>query len=114
MRATHASSDIVLFGASFGPASTYTNSMGFRTPSFKHASLNSLRDRSARKSSIYEAAELLPCFPFQIAVVNRTVFVFFHMQHKQMGSTYAFPQLGSHDLEVSLYLEMHQILGLLF
>ena len=25
------------------------------------------------------------------------------MQHKQMGSTYAFPQLESHDLEVLLY-----------
>ena len=40
------------------------------------------------------------CWP---VVADRTVFVFFHMQHKQMGSTYALPHLGSHDPEVLLY-----------
>ena len=125
--AIHAFTVIVLFGASSGPPSTDTNSMGFRTTSFKHApstdtnsmgfrttsfkhvSLNSSRDRSARKSSICETVELLSCFPFRIAsyvclpvVVNRTFF-FFHMQHKHMGSTYAFPQLESHYPEVLLY-----------
>ena len=44
---THASNVIVLFGASSGPPSTGTNSMGFRTPSFKHTSLNLSRNRSA-------------------------------------------------------------------
>ena len=107
--AIHAFTVIVLFGASSGPPSTDTNSMGFRTTSFKHVSLNSSRDRSARKSSICETVELLSCFPFRIAsyvclpvVVNRTFF-FFHMQQKHMGSTYAFPQLESHYPEVLLY-----------
>ena len=43
---------------------------------------------------------ILPC---RLAVANRTVFIFFHMLNKQMGSTYAFPQLESHDPEVLLY-----------
>ena len=39
----------------------------------------------------------------QPVVANRTAFVFFHMQNKQMGSTYPFLDLESHDLQVSLY-----------
>ena len=66
--ATHASNVIMLFGASSGPPSSDTNSKGLRIPSFKYASLNSYRDTSDRKSSLCEAAELLSCFPLQIAL----------------------------------------------
>ena len=66
--ATHASYVIVFFGALSIPPSTDTNGKGIRTPSFKHASLDSIRDASARKSSVCEAAELFSCFLLQIAM----------------------------------------------
>ena len=58
----------IVFGTSSGPPSTDTNSMGFRTPTFKHTSSNSSSDKSAQTSSICKAAELLSCFSLRIAM----------------------------------------------
>ena len=107
--ATHVSDVIVFFGDSFGPSSTDTNSKGFRIPPFKHTSLNSSRDTSAQKS-ICEAAELLPCSPLHIAIYISSLWpiegsLFFHMQHKEIWSTYAFPQKQSHGPKVLLYTQ---------
>ena len=98
-------------GALSGPLSIDTNSMEFRMPSFKHTSLNLSRDRSAQNSLIYEAAAPFVTFPTlnsymcRLVVANKTAFVFFHIQHSQMGSIYAFPQSESLDPEILLYTQ---------
>ena len=116
--ATHASNVMVLYGTSSGLPSTDTNSMGSTTPSFKHFSLNSARNTSAWKSSAYEAAKLLLCFPLWISMyvgwLKPIEPCVFQMQHKQMWSIYAFPQLESHDLKSYSIIEVHQNRGLLF
>ena len=92
--ATHVSNVIVLFGAFSSPPPTVTNSMGFRTPSFKHASLNSSRDRSARKSSIslqyvmFFTSNSYACRP---AVANRIVFAFFTCSINRCDQLTLFP-----------------------
>ena len=115
--ATHASNVIVLFGASSGPPSTDTNNMDFRTPSFKHASLNSSRDRSARKSSIslrYVMFFTLNSYVCRPVVANRTVFVFFICSINKWDQLTLFPSWNVKIQKIYSIVEVHQNCGLVF